>query len=68
MNKILILVVCIFAGIKSIAQPENRWQQRVSYKMTIDMDAAKNQFKGRQKRFLPIPNYLTATADLPKLQ
>ena len=48
MNKILILVVCIFAGIKSIAQPENRWQQRVSYKMVIDMDAAKNQFKGRQ--------------------
>ena len=48
MNKILILFVCIFGGIKSIAQPENRWQQRVSYKMTIDMDAAKNQFKGRQ--------------------
>jgi hypothetical protein len=49
MNKILIMIVCIFAGIKSIAQPENRWQQRVNYKMTIDVDAPKNQFKGKQR-------------------
>jgi hypothetical protein len=33
----------------TIAQPENRWQQRVSYNMIIDMDAAKNQFRGKQK-------------------
>ena len=34
--------------LSSFAQPENRWQQKVSYKMNINMDAAKNQFKGRQ--------------------
>ena len=49
MNKILILLICFFAGTKTIAQPENRWQQRVNYKMKIDVDATKNQFKGQQK-------------------
>jgi Peptidase family M1 domain len=49
MNKILVFVVFAFASFKSFAQAENRWQQRVSYKMQIDMDAEKNQFKGKQK-------------------
>ncbi len=41
-------MICTLTGLNSFAQPENRWQQRVSYKMNIDMDAAKNQFKGKQ--------------------
>lgn len=49
MNKILIIFLCFFAAIKSIAQPENRWQQRVNYKMTVDVDAAANRFKGKQR-------------------
>jgi hypothetical protein len=48
MNKLLFFCF-IFLSIKSFAQPENRWQQKVNYKMTIDMDAAKNQFKGKQR-------------------
>jgi hypothetical protein len=49
MNKILLFTVFALATFTSFAQPENRWQQRVSYKMQIDMDAAKNQFKGKQR-------------------
>ncbi len=41
---VLVLLVC-----NANAQPENRWQQKAVYKMNIDMDAAKNQFKGRQR-------------------
>ena len=48
MNKITILLALILVSSGLMAQPENRWQQRVSYKMNIDMDAAKNQFKGKQ--------------------
>jgi hypothetical protein len=49
MNKILMFAVFAFVSFKTFAQPENRWQQRVSYNMQIDMDAAKNQFKGKQR-------------------
>lgn len=49
MNKIIILGFCLFAGMKSMAQPENRWQQRVNYVMTVNVDAVKNQFAGKQK-------------------
>ncbi|MEJ7609956.1 MAG: M1 family metallopeptidase [Ferruginibacter sp.] len=49
MNKKFIVTVLLFAGLHSMAQPENRWQQKVSYKMNIDMDVAKNQFTGRQR-------------------
>lgn len=49
MSKFFYLVIFLLAGIKSFAQPENRWQQRVNYKMTIDVDAPKNQFKGTQR-------------------
>ncbi len=49
MNKILIFALLAFASSKTFAQAENRWQQRVNYKMQIEMDAAKNQFRGKQK-------------------
>ena len=48
MIRIIWMLILTLTTLSSFAQPENRWQQRVSYKMTIDMDAAKNQFKGRQ--------------------
>jgi hypothetical protein len=49
MNKILFSSLFALIFISAKAQPENRWQQRVNYNMVIDMDAAKNQFKGKQK-------------------
>jgi Peptidase family M1 domain len=49
MNKIALFTLLTLVSFNTIAQPENRWQQRVSYNMIIDMDAAKNQFKGKQK-------------------
>jgi Peptidase family M1 domain len=49
MNKILICGMFAIISFKSIAQLENRWQQRVNYNMVINMDAAKNQFKGSQR-------------------
>ena len=48
MNKIKIVFALLLLSLTLFAQPENRWQQRVSYKMDINMDAAQNQFKGRQ--------------------
>ena len=48
MIRVIWIVICTLTALSSFAQPENRWQQRVSYKMNIDMDAAKNQLKGRQ--------------------
>ena len=48
MYKLFLLAVCTSAGLQTIAQPENRWQQRVSYKMNIDVDAAKNRFTGKE--------------------
>ncbi|MCY7291150.1 MAG: M1 family peptidase, partial [Ferruginibacter sp.] len=48
MIKVICMMVCTLTVLNSFAQPENRWQQRVSYKMNINMDASKNQFKGRQ--------------------
>ncbi len=48
MIRVIWMLVLTVTTLSSIAQPENRWQQRVSYKMTIDMDAPKNQFKGKQ--------------------
>jgi hypothetical protein len=49
MNKIFICALMALTTHKCIAQPENRWQQKVSYNMNIDVDAANNQFKGKQK-------------------
>ncbi len=49
MNRIFCLALLLLANFYTKAQAENRWQQRVSYNMTIDMDVTKNQFKGKQK-------------------
>lgn len=43
-----ILVNCFFT-IRFASAQTNRWQQRVTYEMEIDMDAKKHQFKGTQK-------------------
>lgn len=49
MNKIISLVVVfVFTANISISQPD-RWQQRVSYTMKIDMDVQTNRFSGTQK-------------------
>ncbi len=37
----------LFCSVYAHAQPE-RWQQRVSYEMNIDMDVVKNQYRGVQ--------------------
>jgi Peptidase family M1 domain len=49
MKKIFIAALVLFTAHKTNAQPENRWQQKVNYTMNIDVDAANNQFKGKQK-------------------
>ena len=49
MTKFLLAFAFTIVAHNSMAQPENRWQQRANYTMAIDMDAAKNQFKGTQK-------------------
>lgn len=48
MSRVKILLAILLLSLNLFAQPENRWQQRVSYKMDINMDAVQNQFKGRQ--------------------
>ena len=42
----LLLFTCVPALL--LAQPD-RWQQRVQYEMTIDMDAANHQYRGNQR-------------------
>lgn len=48
--KKLIFLFLLFAACfqSSIAQPD-RWQQRVKYQMSIDMDVPTNRFTGKQK-------------------
>ena len=50
MNKKIVLtsVLVAFAAIFTFAQPD-RWQQRVSYEMNIDMNVKKHQYSGTQK-------------------
>ena len=43
-----ILIVCLQVHI-TMAQTQNRWQQRVEYTMEIDMNVDNNQFDGKQK-------------------
>ena len=47
-KKYSFLIFALGFSIVAIAQPD-RWQQRVKYNMTIDMDVNTNQFKGQQK-------------------
>jgi hypothetical protein len=48
MNKYFLVVIGSMWVLFSSAQPD-RWQQRVKYTMTIDMNVQTNQFKGKQK-------------------
>lgn len=48
LKAILLFSLAFSFVVKLSAQPE-RWQQRVDYKMEIDMDVAKHQFKGKQR-------------------
>jgi hypothetical protein len=45
---ICLFLITNFLFLASVAQ-SSRWQQRVKYKMNIDMDVNTNQFKGKQK-------------------
>ena len=47
MIRVYLLIIFLIPVI-AFAQPD-RWQQRVKYKMDIDMDVTANQFKGKQK-------------------
>ncbi|MBX2889742.1 MAG: M1 family metallopeptidase [Saprospiraceae bacterium] len=47
LKQTLSLFILLLAS-HAFAQPE-RWQQRADYEMTIDMDAAKNQYRGSQR-------------------
>ena len=49
MNKIFFALLFLLSCTAAFAQPENRWQQKVNYKMNIDVDAAKNRFTGKQR-------------------
>ncbi|MDR3714919.1 MAG: M1 family metallopeptidase [Puia sp.] len=48
MQRILFLFVICVAGYPLYAQPD-RWQQRVKYRMDIDMDVTTNRFTGKQR-------------------
>ena len=49
MNKLfLVFLSTVLYNFSSIAQSD-RWQQRVKYTMTIDVDANSNRFNGKQK-------------------
>ena len=47
MIRVCLLAALLFPAI-GFSQP-NRWQQKVKYKMNIDMDVNSNQFKGKQQ-------------------
>lgn len=49
MNKLFVLSVgSFFVLLKADAQPD-RWQQKVKYTMSINMNVQTNQFAGKQK-------------------
>ena len=49
MSKIFLFTVLTTLGFIANAQHHHeRWQQRVHYKMDINVDAAKNRFSGKQ--------------------
>lgn len=48
MRNLLTLTLLSILSTFSQAQPE-RWQQQVNYEMNIDMDVAKNQYRGTQR-------------------
>jgi quercetin dioxygenase-like cupin family protein len=48
MKRLLLFTACLLAAAALRAQA-GYWQQRVNYEMTIDMDAARHQYQGRQR-------------------
>jgi hypothetical protein len=48
MNKIVILALAALSC-ASLSAQNYRWQQRIDYAMNIDVDAAKNQYRGTMK-------------------
>jgi hypothetical protein len=48
MRKTVLILLAIYAGVVSYAQPD-RWQQRVKYIMDVKVDAAANTFTGKQQ-------------------
>jgi len=46
--KSLLLSLFTFVMVGSITAQADRWQQSIRYKMDIDMDVDKNQYKGKQ--------------------
>ena len=49
MNRIILLLVVVLNSSFSLTAQKDRWQQRVEYKMEINMDAKANQFSGTQE-------------------
>ena len=43
-----VVLLLILSNSSVLAQPD-RWQQRVNYKMDVKVDAASNQFSGKQR-------------------
>ncbi|MFY8129156.1 MAG: M1 family peptidase, partial [Chitinophagaceae bacterium] len=48
MKKLSLFLLSIAVFKISISQPD-RWQQRIKYNIDVQMDVAKNQFKGKEK-------------------
>ncbi len=48
-SKEIIAVVCMLACMLAAKAQPGRWQQRVKYNMTIDMDVTTNRFTGKQQ-------------------
>ncbi len=49
MNKNVLLVLITLFVVSTIFSQSDRWQQRVKYTMSIDMNVTTNQFSGKQK-------------------
>ncbi|MDQ6889197.1 MAG: M1 family metallopeptidase, partial [Bacteroidota bacterium] len=49
MKKIFLLLILNFSFLVFLRAQPDRWQQRVKYTMTIDMDVTTNRFTGTQK-------------------
>ena len=48
MKSKLVIVICVLSCVFLSAQQSERWQQRIQYKMDIDLDVETNQFVGKQ--------------------
>ncbi|MBG9375199.1 M1 family metallopeptidase [Panacibacter sp. DH6] len=48
MSKYVFIVVCFFMCMQLAAQPD-RWQQKIKYQISVDMNVENNRFKGKEK-------------------